>query len=74
MFFFDESLETFEMFSISHLFADLFWITAITLMVVFRKRLRGMPRFDRFIRPFLAIAMLTFQLIFYIWTFWRGAF
>jgi len=73
MFFFDESLETFEMFSLSHLFADLFWITAITLMIVFRKKLREMPKFDRLIRWFLAIAMLTFQLIFYIWTFWRGA-
>ena len=51
MFFFDESLETFEMFSLSHLFADLFWITAITLMIVFRKKLRELPKFDRILRP-----------------------
>jgi hypothetical integral membrane protein (TIGR02206 family) len=73
MFFFDESLETFTMFSLSHLLAVAFWILAIALMIVFRKRLRGKPRLDRFIRWFLAIAMLTMQTIFYIWHFWRGS-
>ncbi|HAQ56491.1 MAG TPA: TIGR02206 family membrane protein [Acholeplasmatales bacterium] len=73
MFLFDESLETFEIFSLSHLLGVLFWVTAITLMIVFRKKLRGMPRFDRFIRYFLAITMLTFQFTFYLWMFWRGA-
>lgn len=72
MFFFDESLETFEMFSTSHLLAVLFWIAAITVMVVFRRRIREIPRLDRFIRLFLAIAMLIMQLIYYVWVFWRG--
>ena len=73
MIFFDEALETFEMFSLSHLLADLFWIVAIAMMVVFRERIRHMRRLDRFLRLFLAIAMLTLQMIFYVWTFWRGA-
>ncbi len=72
MFFFDESRETFQMFSLSHLLGDAFWVLAIVLLVLFRKKLRSCPKCDRVIRIFLAVAMLTLQTIFYIWTFWRG--
>jgi len=72
MIFFDERLATFEIFSLSHLFADLFWAILILLMVVYRRRLRTFPRFDLFLRRFIAIAMLVLQAGYYAWMFATG--
>jgi hypothetical integral membrane protein (TIGR02206 family) len=70
--FFDEALETFEIFSASHFLAILFWILVIAALVIFRKGLRNRPGLQRTLEITTALLMLGMQMGFYLWTFWLG--
>jgi uncharacterized membrane protein YwaF len=72
MFLFDESYNTFHAFSIGHLLGILFFIILIVLMVIFRNKIG--PRMDLIFRRKVAILMVLFEWIFYIWSLSRGGF
>lgn len=70
MFLFDERYATFEMLSIQHLVAILFFISSIVVMIIFRNKIS--PKLDLYLRRSAAVMMLSFQLTFYIWTIAKG--
>jgi hypothetical integral membrane protein (TIGR02206 family) len=74
MIFFDESLNTFEIFSGEHLLALLFFLVLIFLVFLFKKPLKAHPRLDKGLRYGVAIAMVSMEWIFYLWVIIPGAF
>ncbi len=72
MFLFDERYANFEMFSLQHFAAILFFITLIVLMVIFRNKIND--KLDVWLRRSVAVMMVSFELIFYIWTIAKGGF
>lgn len=69
---FDESLKTFEAFSLSHLLAIGFFILLIGVMITFRHALQRRPKLRRGLELGAAVMMLALQAIFYVWTFALG--
>jgi hypothetical integral membrane protein (TIGR02206 family) len=72
MFFFDERYATFEPFSVAHLVPVVLVAALVVLVVVFRRRLRESPRFDRFFRMFFAVVTVAMEFTFNIWVIVRG--
>lgn len=72
MFLFDERYANFEMFSLQHFAAILFFITLIVLMVIFRNKIG--QRLDLWLRRLVAVMMVTFQLIFFTWNIIQNGF
>jgi hypothetical integral membrane protein (TIGR02206 family) len=72
MFLFDEKYRTFEMFSLSHLLVVLLVIAIISLIIVFRKKLRNCSTIDIIFRKTIAITMLIMELVFILWNLNKG--
>ena len=69
---FDESLKTFEIFSLPHGLAVGFLLILYVLLIVFRKPLAARPRLCRVLEIIAAVFLLSMQLGFYLWTFSLG--
>ncbi len=66
MFLFDESYQTFQMFSLAHLFGVLFVIFLIVLMLIFKNKIGA--RLDLFLRRTVSIVFIAIEWIFYSWS------
>lgn len=69
---FDEALKTFEIFSLSHLIADLVVVAIIVLLFWLRPKLQDHPGLDRILRYSMAFLMLAMHLIFELWRVSKG--
>lgn len=72
MFLFDESLETFKMFGLSHILAILFIITLFVLIIIYRDRVNETVEFHA--RKMIAFSMVFFEIIFISWNILRSGF
>lgn len=72
MFLFDEQYANFEVFSMQHLAAILFFLVLIVLMIVFRNKIS--PKIDLYLRRSVAVLMISMEFIFYIWIISGGGF
>jgi len=72
MFLFDERYATFTMFSLSHLVPVALTVAAVVLIVVGRRRLLTMRRFDRGFRIVFAVVPIAMELTFNFWAIARG--
>lgn len=74
MLFFDESLRTFEIFSLEHFIALGVVIAIVIAIFGFQKQLRANKRLDRRLRIAVAVAMIAMEWTFYVWSIANGGF
>lgn len=69
---FSESLQGFEWFGLSHLFALLWIVISIVLIVLFKNKIS--TKVDLILRRTIALLMITMEWTFYTWSLSRGGF
>lgn len=71
---FDEKYVGNVMFTMGHLLMVMFFLILITLVIVFRNKIKPFSKLDKTIRLFLISTMIVLELVFKVWSFNKNGF